>query len=452
MRALKRLIPALFLVILSPVSTSAQEIERQVPKWGTGGLEISASVGLANDEGEFNPDGLADQLRRDAIISGRLGYTAPFNLFVNLEAQNSLLRLVLPGGSRRNLNSWWYGAALGYNIQPVSELQIFPIFGVGAVSWNPDGLVGETQGSINYGVGARYFQWNHVAIRGDLRVHRVPDALQDTRSTFLGGPVPEQNLSLLELSIGITYFVGGPKDSDGDGVYNKWDECPNTPPPLVVDAVGCPIDSDEDGVFDGIDECPGTPLGATVDEAGCPSDEDGDRVLDGLDRCPNTPRGALVDEFGCPMDTDGDGFLDGIDRCPDTPEGAEVNEFGCSPIQEGIRQGELVLHNVYFNFDKDVIRQESFAVLDEVGRALRNRPGVKFEIQGHTDGVGSDEYNQQLSVKRSRAVLDFISENFPDLEIDLFSVRGFGESEPIATNSTPEGRQENRRVVFREVE
>jgi hypothetical protein len=122
---------------------------------------------------------------------------------------------------------------------------------------------------------------------------------------------------------------GCPTDQDGDGVYDGLDRCPNTPAGAKVDDVGCPTDSDQDGVFDGIDQCPDTPHGAVVDATGCPVDSDGDGVPDGLDRCPDTPAGATVDALGCPSDSDNDGVPDGLDRCPDTPPGTPVNLFGC---------------------------------------------------------------------------------------------------------------------------
>jgi OOP family OmpA-OmpF porin len=91
-------------------------------------------------------------------------------------------------------------------------------------------------------------------------------------------------------------------------------------------------------------------------------------------------------------------------------------------------------------------------ILDEVGLALLQRPGIKFEIQGHTDAIGSMEYNQELSDRRADTVLTYLIENYPDLDPSLYSARGVGEDRPIATNETPEGRQENRRVEFREIE
>jgi len=132
---------------------------------------------------------------------------------------------------------------------------------------------------------------------------------------------------------------GCPSDSDQDSVFDGIDRCPQSPAGAKVDAVGCPQDVDRDGVLDGIDRCPDTPPGATVDRNGCPADSDKDGVLDGLDRCANTLAGATVDRLGCPGDLDNDRVLDGIDRCPDTPPGTIVNAFGCPPTIDVDRDG-----------------------------------------------------------------------------------------------------------------
>lgn len=244
---------------------------------------------------------------------------------------------------------------------------------------------------------------------------------------------------------------GCPKDSDGDGVLDGIDRCPDTPRGATVDAKGCPLDSDGDGVFDGIDRCPDTPRGATVDASGCPRDSDGDGVFDGIDRCPDTPRGAKVDANGCPLDSDGDGVFDGIDRCPDTPRGTEVDATGC-PRPEPARAAplfpderrSLVLEGVNFAYDKAELTTESHAVLDQVAASLRDWPEVRVEIGGHTDSRGSDAYNQRLSQARAEAVRAYLqSKGVADSRMNA---RGYGEGKPIASNETEAGRAQNRRV------
>ncbi len=444
------IVPIAFALLLMALPEAL--LGQRSPRWGNGGFEFNAHVGLLNDEPEFDPGNTGeDIIRRDAIFGGRISYVFPWRGFLGVEVQNSLQRLALPGETP-NMQTWWFTGVIGYNFQIGQNFQIFPVIGAGSARFSIEQFTPETDFALSYGVGARYYAWHNVAIRADIRQHHVPDALRSIREQATGGPVPEADLYMNELSIGVSYFLGGPKDSDKDGVYNRGDLCPDTPAGQIVDDDGCPLDSDMDGVPDGWDQCPNTPRGATVDEYGCPWDQDLDMVLNGLDKCPETPPGALVDVDGCPFDTDGDGYLDGIDRCPDTPPGAEVDDRGCSEIQEGIQEGLLVLHNVYFDFDEDVLRPESLPIIDEVGLALLQRPGIKFEILGHTDGVGSADYNLELSDRRANTVLEYLIDNFPDLDASLYSARGLGEARPLATNETPEGRQENRRVEFHEIE
>jgi hypothetical protein len=123
-------------------------------------------------------------------------------------------------------------------------------------------------------------------------------------------------------------------DSDGDGVPDDRDLCPDTPPETQVDEYGCP-DSDGDGVPDDVDGCPDTPPGTQVNEDGCP-DADGDGAPDDVDLCPDTPPGTEVDELGCALlDSDRDGVPDDEDLCPDTPQGTEVDELGCALDSDG---------------------------------------------------------------------------------------------------------------------
>jgi OmpA-OmpF porin, OOP family len=133
---------------------------------------------------------------------------------------------------------------------------------------------------------------------------------------------------------GLAAFEGCP-DTDGDGVPDNMDKCPNTPAGAKVSADGCPVDSDGDGVPDYLDKCPNTPQGMSVTADGCPADSDGDGVPDYLDKCPNTPKGAVVGPDGCPSDADGDGIPDYLDKCPNTPKGVMVSTDGCPVDTDG---------------------------------------------------------------------------------------------------------------------
>ncbi|MBI4721020.1 MAG: OmpA family protein [Chitinivibrionia bacterium] len=212
-------------------------------------------------------------------------------------------------------------------------------------------------------------------------------------------------------------------DSDGDGVADSRDKCPDTPSGAVVDMNGCPLDSDGDGVYDGIDACPGTPKGASVDAKGCPMDSDGDGVYDGIDRCPNTPRDLKVDEFGCPI---------------------EKTEIETQLLDTGV----IRAYNINFETDKADLKQESFKILDEIGTLLVQWPMLQIEIGGHTDSQGSDAYNQKLSEQRAQAVHDYLVKTFPKIESANLTTKGYGEGKSIASNTTAEGRAKNRRVEF----
>ncbi len=226
------------------------------------------------------------------------------------------------------------------------------------------------------------------------------------------------------------------RDSDGDGVPNEIDECPDTPEGVKVDERGCPLDSDGDGIPDYLDKCPGTPKGVEVDCDGCPLDSDGDSIPDYLDKCPGTPEGVKVDEWGCPLDTDGDGVPDYRDKCPGTPRGALVDEQGC-----------WVIGDTLFDFDKYVIKPQYYRLLDQVVSVLKQNPSLKVEVQGHTDNFGSGAYNRKLSDRRARAVMNYLIKNGIDEE--RLSAVGYDFSRPRASNETEAGRALNRRVQFR---
>jgi outer membrane protein OmpA-like peptidoglycan-associated protein len=246
--------------------------------------------------------------------------------------------------------------------------------------------------------------------------------------------------------------VGCPLDSDGDGVWDGLDQCPDTPRGWPVDMKGCPLDTDGDGVADGKDKCPNTPKACTVNADGCPADADGDGVCDGIDKCPNTPKGCRVDARGCPIDSDGDGACDGIDQCPGTPSGVQVDAKGCPPpapayIPEA--KQEIVLERVFFETNSATLKPESSETLDKVAASLKDYPDVKIQVAGHTDSTGSAAYNLKLSDKRASAVMNYLISK--GVNPAMLSEKGYGLTEPIADNKTAAGRAQNRRVGLRRV-
>ena len=311
------------------------------------------------------------------------------------------------------------------------------------------------------------------------------------------------------------------QDADGDGVPDRDDACPNTPPGARVDARGCSLDADHDGVPDGLDRCPDTPAGALVDTTGCSGDADHDGVLDGIDKCPDTPAGATVDLLGCSTDTDHDGVPDGIDRCPDTPAGALVDSTGCTTDSDGdgVRNGvdkcpntpkdtpvnaegcptaidsdgdgvpdsadkcpgtpkrvpvdatgcmilfereaappkpgapprpgaparpTLILRGVNFQTGRSVLTPGSYLILDQVAASLVANPDIRIEIAGYTDNTGPIGVNLRLSQARAAAVRAHLARK--GVSPARMLARGYGSRGPIASNTTPAGRAQNRRV------
>ncbi|MGR9053853.1 MAG: OmpA family protein [Gammaproteobacteria bacterium] len=135
-------------------------------------------------------------------------------------------------------------------------------------------------------------------------------------------------------------------------------------------------------------------------------------------------------------DDDGDGVPNSIDRCPHTPKGATVDKHGCWIIK-GIR----------FDTDKSNIKPEFLPLLDNAVTILKNNPGLRIEVQGHTDNVGSAKYNQGLSERRAKSVRDYLAGKTGHPE--ALTSRGFGLTLPIDTNNTEEGRYNNRRVQLK---
>lgn len=204
---------------------------------------------------------------------------------------------------------------------------------------------------------------------------------------------------------------------------------------------------------------------------GAPLDSDGDGVANRQDQCPNTPKGAKVDAKGCPLDSDGDGVFDGLDKCPGTPAGVKVNADGCPPPvvvkpaePVAVKQAELVAakpmvvkpaepmvvtldaaEGVNFDSDSAKLRPESSARLKKAAATLKSWGEVKVEVAGHTDSTNTDAYNLKLSQRRAEAVRAHLIKK-GGVAAERLTAKGYGESSPVADNKTKEGRFKNRRV------
>jgi OmpA-OmpF porin, OOP family len=138
-----------------------------------------------------------------------------------------------------------------------------------------------------------------------------------------------------------------------------------------------------------------------------------------------------------PLDSDGDGVPDSIDRCPNTPKGDRVDAYGCT-IKD-----EIKLDRVHFATNSAVILPESSEILDYGVATLKRYPEMVIEVRGHTDSTGSKQYNLGLSQRRAESVMAYLKEHGVT---NTMTAKGYGEADPIASNSTAEGRAQNRRV------
>jgi len=197
------------------------------------------------------------------------------------------------------------------------------------------------------------------------------------------------------------------------------------------------------GVVTGYGEC-WNAVGGTADPTPCvepDGDDDGDGVPNSRDRCPNTPKGAPVDADGCPLDSDGDGVPDYRDKCPGTPAGAKVDADGCE-IMADVTIRTTAEH---FDFDSADLKPAMQSELDAVAAKVNASKGNEMlEIVGHTDSTGAEDYNQGLSERRAQSVADYLAGK--GVSASQMTIKGMGESSPVADNATREGRSMNRRV------
>ncbi len=300
--------------------------------------------------------------------------------------------------------------------------------------------------------------------------------------------VEEYHINNLQVGVKVRLFGGKPKDTDGDGISDKEDKCPEKAglekyagcpiPDTDGDGIndekdkcpdvagtakytGCPIpDTDKDGINDEVDKCitvagvakyagcpiPDTDADGINDEedkcpavagtakyAGCPiPDTDGDGVNDETDKCPS--QAGSPNFAGCPVpDTDGDGFNDEQDKCPNTP-GVAINK-GCP---------ELIL---YYKRDEGTLTADDKADLDRVVTFMKNHPDVNISIEGHTSTPGDAAYNQTLSDKRAKASKAYLESK--GVAGSRMTTVGHGEKYPVGDNSTEAGRAKSRRTEIR---
>jgi OmpA-OmpF porin, OOP family len=323
----------------------------------------------------------------------------------------------------------------------------------------------ESYGTVNPGAGLNIWFSENVGL-SLLGVYKK--SFGDRQ--YAGTNVPDAP-SYTQWSAGLVFKFGA-KDTDGDGIYDKDDACPevaglkqfNGCPDTDADGIedskdkcptiagpaefqGCP-DTDGDGVADPDDACP--TVAGLKQFQGCP-DTDGDGVTDASDKCPTVAGPAS--NGGCPeLDSDKDGVIDKDDACPTVP--GPASNKGCPEVTEQVLQElKVQARAVYFVTGKAVLETADKGAtdgrLEAIKEILKNYPNAKFSIEGHTDSTGSAKLNQKLSEDRAKVVMDKLIEKGVN-PANLTSA-GFGSTKPVASNKTKEGKALNRRTEIRHI-
>jgi len=353
---------------------------------------------------------------------------------------------------------------------PVDDLAYYSVDGMFSYSFR-DALFGEGGWFDPYlGGGGGYVfigdMPSHGTLNGTVGIKFwLSDNINlDVSSTYKHAMMPGTYYTRhMQHVVGIGFAFGG-TDTDGDGIYDDEDECPETPglpefngcPDTDGDGIpdsedacpevaglpefnGCP-DTDGDGIPDNEDACPDVAGPAATN--GCP-DADGDGVIDSEDECPN--EAGPASNNGCPFaDADGDGVADKDDDCPNVAGPASNN--GCPEVDASVLEvlnGEA--GRILFDTDKATIRTSSYETLARIASIVKEYPTASFEVEGHADSRASNAYNMDLSERRAQSVVDYLTSK-EGVNASQLSIKAYGEEQPIAPNTTAAGMQLNRRV------
>ena len=440
-------------------------------------------VGVANAQDENNPwaievgvnavdlfpIGLADGQTSSNDMRGDL-----FEEFYNVNDHWNILPSVSRLSVARYIGSGFTFAAVGTinRIDKVGDVRVDDLtyYGVdGEIKYSFRDLIGGPGGWFDpsLGVGGGYTWVDEIGFGtanglANVRFWIGENLALSFQSVYKHAFEDDYGQTHFQHSVGVVFKFGG-KDTDGDGIYDIDDECPETPG--LPEFNGCP-DTDGDGIEDRNDACPNTP--GLAEFNGCP-DTDGDGIADPQDACPtvaglasmngcpDTDGDGITDaddecptvagpkaNNGCPWpDTDGDGVPDKDDLCPDVP-GTVANQ-GCPEITIEVQNAlKDYAKTILFDTGKTSLLPASTTVLDNAVAILQQYPTSEFYVDGHTDSVGRESSNQTLSEGRAAAVVAYlISKGVASSRLEA---RGFGESKPLVPNTTRAGKRTNRRV------
>lgn len=400
---MKKVAPVLLVsIFLLPLAAHA-EIK-------AGSVELSPFAGYNFFEKKQN-------LENSPVYGGRLGYN--FTNTFGVEAVGEFIKTKVDDKSEvqtregqftspiNNVRLTTYHLDLLYHFMPESTFNPYVVAGYGAAHYTPR-INNKNMSAVNFGVGAKYWVSENIALRADIRDNVVLD----------------ERISNIEGTLGVVFAFGGTSKAA----------------PAV--AVVTPLDSDKDGIADSRDKCSGTPAGVVVDANGCPLDTDKDGVADYLDKCPNTRAGVAVDKYGCPP------VVKKVVILASEPKVEEKVKIAAVEQEVVV----LAFEDIHFDFDQSTLKPEAKTILKRNILLLKENPKAKIRVAGYTSASGTEEYNQKLSERRAKSVQDYlISEGV--ITKERLSTIGYGEKQPVAYEAAPkdlysDAAKANIRVLF----
>jgi outer membrane protein OmpA-like peptidoglycan-associated protein len=319
-----------------------------------------------------------------------------------------------------------------------------------------ESVYGETKNDamIIMGLGFEYYLSRVIGIEAGFRYNHMVEHEID-----LSGYGGEQS-GIVEARLGFNIHFVSAKDTDNDGILDKYDADPLNPEDFdgFEDEDGAPDpDNDGDGILDVDDKEPNLAedIDGFEDEDGVPDpDNDGDGILDVDDKEPDLAEDfdGFEDEDGAPdPDNDGDGILDVDDKCPDEPEtmNGYMDEDGCPDKKPEIifeKKAPIILDGVTFASGSAELSNNTKNILEKVVHTLKDYPKMNLEINGYTDNTGSITFNMKISKQRAESVRNYLINQ--GIQADRLTANGYGPENPIVSNSTKEGRAKNRRIEF----
>ena len=381
---------------------------------------------IKNDEGDYKmslPTSLSIQIDWNIYKGFYLNFSPFFSLKSGATDENKTHYLTSYTFTPR-WEGQWGGVYLPVSFNKIMGTDVGLALRLGPLVIGTRDLFGSYMGKAKFG-DANYF----LALRAPIPYGKIKDRDHDKVS----------NKKDRCPKVKGTWEFRGCPDIDGDHVQDELDSCPDLAG--SPEFSGCP-DSDGDGVPDKNDSCPF--LTGVKYYGGCP-DNDHDSVPDYRDKCPDIA--GDKSNYGCPLaDTDKDGVPDKTDKCITVP--GPISNNGCPILKkEDEKIVKKAFDNLQFETGKAIILKTSYKSLNDLAALMKKNPSWKLYLAGHTDNVGSRELNMKLSQNRAKAVAKYLEDQ--GVNDDQFIIRWFGPDRPIADNSTPLGRQKNRRVEFK---